>query len=77
MNPVESAVPKPTIEEALSTIEVLEREITKVIVGQPTLIRRLLTALFAVDSVLRAPQRARARAAATCCSRACRASPRR
>ena len=47
MNPVESAVPKPTIEEALSTIEVLEREITNVIVGQPVLVRRLLTALFA------------------------------
>ena len=47
MNPVASAVPKPTIEAALSTVEVLEREITNVIVGQPLLVRRLLTALFA------------------------------
>lgn len=34
-------------ESALSTIHLLEREITTVIVGQPTLVRRLLTALFA------------------------------
>jgi MoxR-like ATPase len=47
MNPVASALPKPTIEAALSTVEVLEREITNVIVGQPLLVRRLLTALFA------------------------------
>ena len=47
MNPVASAFPKPTIEAALSTVEVLEREITNVIVGQPVLVRRLLTALFA------------------------------
>jgi MoxR-like ATPase len=39
--------PRPNAEWALSTIETLEREITEVIVGQPVLIRRLLTALFA------------------------------
>ena len=47
MNTVAAAVPRRTIESALSTIEVLEREITNVIVGQPLLVRRLLTALFA------------------------------
>ncbi|MEO6214221.1 MAG: AAA family ATPase [Vicinamibacterales bacterium] len=34
-------------EAALETIAVLEREITGVVVGQPILVRRLLTALFA------------------------------
>lgn len=36
-----------THESAFATIEGIEREITKVIVGQQTLVRRLLTALFA------------------------------
>src|SRR5215217_6273631 len=35
------------MESAMETIAVLEREIQGVVVGQPTLIRRLLTALFA------------------------------
>ncbi len=37
----------PALETAMETIAVLEREIQGVVVGQPTLIRRLLTALFA------------------------------
>ena len=41
------AAPRPSIESALSTIHVLEREITHVVVGQPLLVRRLLTSLFA------------------------------
>jgi MoxR-like ATPase len=36
-----------TADSALTTVAVLEREITNVIVGQPLLVRRLLTALFA------------------------------
>ena len=32
---------------ALETVSVLEREVTRVVVGQPLLVRRLLTALFA------------------------------
>jgi MoxR-like ATPase len=39
--------PAITIESALETLELLEREVTRVIVGQPVLIRRLLTGLFA------------------------------
>ena len=41
------AAARQTTESALSTMAVLEREITHVIVGQPLLVRRLLTALFA------------------------------
>lgn len=36
-----------TNESALGTVQLLEREITSVIVGQPMLVKRLLTALFA------------------------------
>jgi MoxR-like ATPase len=36
-----------TTAAALDTVAVLEREVTSVIVGQPLLVRRLLTALFA------------------------------
>jgi MoxR-like ATPase len=36
-----------TVESAFETLELLEREVSRVIVGQPLLIRRLLTALFA------------------------------
>ena len=41
--------PTPSLssEAAFDTLQVLEREITRVIVGQPLLIRRLLTGLFA------------------------------
>jgi MoxR-like ATPase len=42
-----AAVQQSTLESAVSTIQVLEREITHVVVGQPLLVRRLLTALFA------------------------------
>ena len=38
---------KAATEAALTTVGVLQREITNVIVGQPLLVRRLLTALFA------------------------------
>ena len=55
----------------------LEQEIGKVIVGQHTLIRRMLTALFAAIP-FRGVEGTRAhRAAATCCSKASPASPRR
>jgi MoxR-like ATPase len=47
MNPMIASVRQSTLESALSTIQVLEREITHVVVGQPLLVRRLLTALFA------------------------------
>ena len=35
------------VDAAIETLQILEREITQVIVGQPVLIRRLLTGLFA------------------------------
>ena len=38
---------KESIEQAFDTCQAIEREITQVIAGQPMLIRRLLTALFA------------------------------
>jgi MoxR-like ATPase len=44
---VTDTLARPTIESALSSLQVLEREITAVIIGQPLLVRRLLTALFA------------------------------
>lgn len=43
----QSRTAEQTNESALGTIHLLEREITNVIVGQPMLVRRLLTALFA------------------------------
>jgi MoxR-like ATPase len=42
-----SRAPSLSTEAAFDTLQVLEREITRVIVGQPVLIRRLLTGLFA------------------------------
>jgi MoxR-like ATPase len=42
-----SGAPSPSTETAFDTLALLEREITRVIVGQPILIRRLLTGLFA------------------------------
>jgi MoxR-like ATPase len=42
-----TTTPGDAIEQAFDTCVALEREITKVIAGQPVLIRRLLTALFA------------------------------
>ena len=36
-----------SVEAAFGTLQVLEREVTQVVVGQPGLIRRLLTGLFA------------------------------
>ncbi len=36
-----------SVDDAIAMLQVVEREITQVIVGQPVLIRRLLTALFA------------------------------
>ncbi len=42
-----SQAPRLSTEAAFETLQVLEREITRVIVGQPVLIRRLLTGLFA------------------------------
>ncbi len=42
-----SRTPTATVESAFETLELLEREVSRVIVGQPLLIRRLLTALFA------------------------------
>ena len=47
MNTTDLTSPAPTIEAVYDTLETLEREITRVIAGQPTLIRRLLTSLFA------------------------------
>ena len=47
MNTTISSDPPMDVESALGTISLLEREITSVIVGQPLLVRRLLTALFA------------------------------
>lgn len=47
MNPPVAAAEPQTIETALEITSVLQREITHVIVGQPMLVRRLLTALFA------------------------------
>ena len=55
----------------------LEHEIGKVIVGQHTLIRRMLTALFAAIPFAVSQGRRALAAAATCCSKACPASPRR
>lgn len=47
MNLTETAnTPSVTTETALEALQILEREITRVIVGQPVLIRRLLTGLF-------------------------------
>ena len=40
-------VPEVTIESAFETLALLEREVNRVIVGQPVLIHRLLTGLFA------------------------------
>ena len=37
----------PTIESARETIRLIEREVASVVVGQPVLVRRLLTGLFA------------------------------
>src|SRR5262249_56373303 len=47
-----------TAETAFATVAALEAEVTKVIVGQQALIRRLLTALFAAIpfATARAPQ---------------------
>ena len=42
-----SNAPSLSTEAAFDTLQVLEREIMGVIVGQPLLIRRLLTGLFA------------------------------
>ena len=42
-----SHAPRLSTEAAFDTLQALEREITRVIVGQPVLIRRLLTGLFA------------------------------
>jgi MoxR-like ATPase len=48
MNRTQSAeTPRVTTELTFEVLQVLEREISRVIVGQPLLIRRLLTALFA------------------------------
>jgi MoxR-like ATPase len=48
MNLTETAhTPTATIQSAFDTLALLEREVSGVIVGQPLLIRRLLTALFA------------------------------
>lgn len=43
-----SSAPEPaTIQQALDAMSVIEREVTSVVVGQPVLVRRLLTGLFA------------------------------
>ena len=42
-----TTAPTMPTEAAFETFQTLEREITRVIAGQPVLIRRLLTALFA------------------------------
>jgi len=47
MNPASLAAARQATESAIDTLSVLEREIASVVVGQPLLIRRLLTALFA------------------------------
>ena len=65
-----------TTEHALAIVTRLQSEIGKVIVGQQTLIRRLLTALFAAVPFAAGQGAVRA-AAATSCSKACRAWPRR
>jgi MoxR-like ATPase len=47
MNPPSLAAARQATESAIDTINVLEREVASVVVGQPLLVRRLLTALFA------------------------------
>ena len=47
MNTTDLTSPAPTVDAVYDTLETLEREVTRVIAGQPTLIRRLLTSLFA------------------------------
>jgi MoxR-like ATPase len=46
MNPTLVTGHRETIDSALETMHTLEREVASVIVGQPILVRRLLTALF-------------------------------
>jgi len=47
MNPTSLAAARQATESAIEVINVLEREIANVVVGQPLLVRRLMTALFA------------------------------
>jgi MoxR-like ATPase len=44
---IETVDARPSVEEAFRTITAVEQEVTKVIVGQQSLVHRLLTALFA------------------------------